>query len=420
MMLVASGKNELWRRLALLMGIMLGLALFFYVAPAMISVTAIDWQQEQANELRTHSGLVTSERKRLSALPLDEYIWEKTGGQMIVVNGAEWNAFFQQVQLASNGEHGNFQFGNRVSEKDKDDFWKPTRPVEVFFNPGEIPYTQWGLREGDAQTAYISTDSGNETLYLRLKYHDYQTSVGAMSSPYRVAPGWLYHPYRTSGIIIMALGLLIYIFLPRRKKLPDDISYSTGSMVAGDLVGAILLVPFYGLPYLINGGTVQAVTDLWPLTLVMWLLAGFSIYLFYSNAWHASYRIELTPQALSLISFKGVKEMRFDEMAAVDLVTLRNPGWFRKLFLALAFLSVVSGRASSTQPAGSALLAANAAYGGLEIKGRRGEKPIYIWFSDQRGGVIINNFDRVPDAIEAAGISINKEARDIEGFSMFM
>lgn len=420
MMVIASGKNELWRRLALLIGILLGLALFFYVAPAMISVSAVDWEEEQAGELRTHSGLVTSEKRRLSALPLDEYIREKTGGQVLAVDNGQWGMFFEQVSLASSGEYGRSAYGDRVSEEDKDGFWKPTGPVEVFFNRDEIPYTQWGLREGDAQTAYISTGSGSETLYLRLKYHDYQASVGAMSSPYRVAPGWLYHPYRTIGIIIMILGLLLYIFLPRRKKLPDDISYSTGSMVAGDLVGVILLAPFYGLPYLVNGGTIQAITGLWPITLVMWLLAGLSIYLFYSNAWHASYRIELTPQALSLATFKGTKEMRFDEMAAVDVVALRNPGWFRKLLLAMAFLSVVSGRASSTQPAGTALLADAASYGGLQIQGRSGGKPIYIWFSDQRGGVIINNFERVLDAIEASGVPFNKEGREIEGFSMFM
>jgi len=191
-------------------------------------------------------------------------------------------------------------------------------------------------------------------------------------------------------------------------------------MVAGDLAGLIILTLFFGLPFLINGGTVQAVTGLWPVTFFMWLMSCLAIYLFYSNAWNASYRIELTPQALYLVTFKGVREICFDQMAGVDLVALRNPGWFRKLFLALAFLSVISGRASSTQPAGSALLADTASYGGLRITERSGSKPIYIWFSDQMGGVIINNFDRVPEAIEAAGVPFNKEPREIEGFSMFM
>ena len=417
---IASGKNELWRRLALLLGILVGLALFFYVAPAMIGVTAIDWGQEQADELKSYSGFVTQEEKRLNALPLDDYIREKTGGQVRAVDAHQWGTFFEQVGLASNGEYGRSAYGDRVSEEDKDDFWKPTGPVAVFFKPAEIPFAQWGLRPEDGRSAYVSTTQGGQTIYLELRYQDYSTSVGAMSTPYRTAPGWLYHPYRTAGIIIMALGLLLYIFLPRRKKRPDDISYSTGSMVAGDLVGAILLAPFYGLPFLINGGTVQAVTGFWPITLVMWLLAGLSIYLFYSNAWHASYRIELTPGALSLVTFKGIKEMRFDEMAVVDVVALRNPGWFRKFLLAMAFISMVSGRASSTQPAGTALLADAASYGGLQIQGRSGGKPIYIWFSDQRGGVIINNFERVLDAIEASRVPFNKEAREIEGFSMFM
>lgn len=416
----SSGANELWRRVALVLGILIGLALFCYVAPAMVSVTAVDWETEQADELKSYSGYVTEEDKRLNALPLDEYIRENTGGQVISVDSDKWADFFAQVRLASMWEYERSSFGDRVSEEDKDDFWKPTRPVEVFFKPDEIPYAQWGLRPGDGQSAYISTNSGSETIYLRVKYHDYQTSVGAMYSPYRTAPGWLYHPYRTIGIMIMILGLLLYIFLPRRKKMPDDISYSTGSMVAGDLVGLILLLPFYGLPYLVNGGTVQAITGLWPITLAMWFIACISIYLFYSNAWNASYRIEMTPEALYLVTFKGVKEIQFSEMAVVNQVALRNPGWFRKLFLAVAFLSVFSGRATSTQPAGSALLAATASYGGLEIVENSGGKPVYIWFSDQIGNVIINNFDSVAEAMQAAGVSINREQREIEGFSMFM
>jgi len=419
-MKAAAGAMELWRRLVLVLGILVGMALFFYVAPAVISVAAIDWEQEQADELRSVSGLATQEEKRLSALPLEEYIQAKTGGKVVAVDSDQWSDFFTQVQLASDGDYGLSLYGDRVSEEYKDDFWKPAGPVPVYFKPDELPYLQWGLQEGDGQAAYISTNYGNATIYLRLEYCDYQASVGVMSSPYRTAPGWLYHPYRTVGIIVMVLGLLLYILLPRRKKQADDICYSAGRMVAGDIAGVILFTPFYGLPFLINGGTVQAVTGLWPITLLMWLLSCLAIFLFYSNAWNASYRIELTPQALYLVTFKGVKEMCFDRITGVDLVTLRNPGWFRKIFLALAFLSVISGRASSTQPAGSALMAGTASYGGLRITVSGGGKPTYIWFSDQMGGVIINNFDRVPEAIQAAGVPFNKDPREIEGFSMFM
>jgi hypothetical protein len=34
--------------------------------------------------------------------------------------------------------------------------------------------------------------------------------------------------------------------------------------------------------------------------------------------------------------------------------------------------------------------------------------------------MIINNFDRVPEAIEAAGVPFNKEPGEIVGFTMFM
>lgn len=417
-MAIASGINELWRRMALLLGILMGLAMFFYVAPAMVSVTAVDWAQEQTDELKSSSGMVSSERKRLSQLPLNEYIQEKTGGRIVALDAGQWRDFFTQVQLAGSGQYEKSAYGNRVSEADKDDFWRPGGLVAVYFKPDEIPWVDWGLLPEDGQTGYISISAAGQTAYLQLHYQDYSSSVGAMSSPYRVAPGWLYHPYRNVGIGLMVLGLILYIFLPRRKKQPEDIAYSAGSRLAGDLAALILFLPFFGLPFLINGGTVQAITGLWPITAVMWFLASIAAILFYYNAWSASFRIELTPEALYLITFRGVRECRFHEISAVDVVSLRNPGWFRKLFLAIAFLSMLGGR-SSTQPAGSALLAATAAYGGLEIKGRTG-KPLYIWFTDQNGGVIIDNFERVPEAIEAAGVRINRDAREVEGFAMLM
>lgn len=416
---IASGKNELWRRLALLLGILVGLPLFFYVAPAMIGVTAIDWKQEQADELKSYSGYVTQEEKRLNALPLDQYIREKIGGQVQVVDADRWWTFFEQVRLASNGEYGRSAYGDRVGDDIRDDYWYPALPTAVYFKPDEIPFAQWGLSPYDGKYAYISTTQSGQTIYLELHYQDYSTSVGAMSSPFRVAPGWLYHPYRTPGIIIMVLGLLFYIILPRRKKQPEEVAYSSGSMLAGDLASVILLLPFYGLPFLINGGTTQAFTGLWPITAFMWFMAIFSVILLYYNAWYASYRIELTPQALYLVSFKGVRECRFSELAGVNIVSLSNPGWFRKLIMSVAVLSMLSG-GRSTQPIGSALLAASATYGGMEICPRDGGKPVYVWVTNQMGGVMIHNIDRVMIALEEAGVPINQESREIEGFTMFM
>jgi hypothetical protein len=127
---VASGRMELWRRLALLFGVITGLSLFFYVAPAMVSVTAVDWAQEQADELRSISGYVSQEKRRLNQLPLLDYIKEKTGGQLTAVDSSQWTEFFTQVQLASGGQYEGSAYGNRVSDQDKDPFWKPKWPVQ--------------------------------------------------------------------------------------------------------------------------------------------------------------------------------------------------------------------------------------------------------------------------------------------------
>jgi len=414
----ASGKIELWRRIALLFGVLIGLALFFYVAPAMVSISSVDWQQQQAGELNSISGYVSEEKEILNQLPLADYIREKTGGKVTYVDSSEWFELLSDVKLASNGLYAQSSYGNRVSNEDKDSFWEPSGPVAVFFKPDEIPLDEWGLISEDGDETYISANLKGQAVYLLLRYHDYSTSVSAMSRPYQTAPDWLFHPYRNMGIAIVLIGLLAYIVLPRRKKEPEDISYSTGSMLAGDLVALILLLPFYGLPFLINGGLLQAFAGMWMISVIMWGLALFPMLLLYYNAWYASYRIAITADLLSMTSFKGVKEYPFEEIAEVNLVSLRNPKWFRKLFLAVALLSIMGGR-NSTQAAGSALLTASAAYGGLEIQGLSG-KPCYIWFANQNGGVIIHNFDKVLKTIKASGVRMNLQAREIEGFSMFM
>ncbi len=414
----ALGRNELWRRMALMFGIIVGLALFCYVAPAMISVTAMDWAQEQADEVKPRGGIVSQEDKRLHQLPLQDYIQARTGGRLIAVDERLWQTWMGQVQEASLAPTGPSPLSRRISEEDRDTFWTPSGPVAVFFQPDEIPWQHWGLRPLDGDQVYISAPVAGQTVHLALKYQDYSSSVTAMSQPYRTAPKWLYHPYRNIGIGVMAVGLLLYIFLPRRRKSEQDIAYTTSSMLAGDLAAVILLLPFYGLPFLINGGTRQALTGLWPITLFMWLLAILCLIMLYYNAWYASYHIQLTSEGVQEISFRGIKESRFQDMTGVNIVSLRNPGWFRKLMLGSAFLALMGGR-TSTQPAGSALLAATAAYGGLEIC-TQDARPGYIWFTDQKGGIIINNFERVPAAIQAAGVQINEQPREIEGFSVFM
>jgi len=413
-----SGIIELWRRLILVAALIIGAGMFFYVTPAVITVTAVDWQKEQADELKSMSGYVTSEEKRLSKLPLSEYIDEKTEGKVIALDAGKWATVFQQIQTASGGEYSKSSYGNRVSEEDKDIYWKSESKVPVFFKPSELTYSQWGLSPYDEQHTYVSVNTGGNTAYFVLKYENYQTSITAMYKPYRVAPEWMYHPFRIIGIGVIVAGLLIYILLPRRKRNPEDIAYGTGSLVASDIVALIILLTFYSLPFLINGGTMQAITGMWQITLIMWGMSFFGLALFYYSAWYASFRIEITPEAFYLITFKGVTECPFSDMVSADMVSLRNPKWFRKLFLVLSMISLVGGR-NSVQPAGSAILAATAAYGGLEISFAN-KKPIYIWFTDQRGAIIVPNFQRVPDAIRAAGIRINEEFREIEGFSMFM
>ncbi len=405
-----STKIELYRRIILVLAVIIGVGMIGYVVPAMVTVEWVDFTKEQAKELK---GFATSEKDRIGALPLEDYIKEQTGASLIQLDSAQWGGFFNDVFLASSGQYANSNYGTRVGDKEKELFTPGKNYMKVFFKTDELPIKAWQLQKHQ-DTVYLSTQINGKNQYLRAIYWDYSNPT---DRPYNLPPTKLMNPLRTPGFIILILGIVIAFVLPRSKSEIGDIVYQQGSILAGDILGLILFGAFVALPVFINEGTVQAFMH-WPIvTIVFAAMAAPFAFLLYTNGWHASYRLRLIPNGLMRSTFRGMQLYTYQDIVSVEKVLLVYPKWFLHTFKIVFWFSVLSGK-GSVGGAGQLLLAESASYAGLEIKNKDGQS-IYIWYSDQMGRVILPGYERIIDACQDRGIGYNDEIRIVRGFMYY-
>ncbi len=406
---------ELIRRIIIAAAIIIGIMCIGYVTPAVISLEWVDFKLEQEKQLEPTYGYLSDEDKRLGNLPLQEYIDEMTEGKTVELNTKEWGNFFNQVYLASSGQYADSDYGDRVSEKDKEWYFSPgEKNVKVFFKPSELPAESWGLNK-NLNSTYLNIESQGNKYYIEAYYRSFLDPVDRF---YITPPTNMYHPWRTIGIIILIAGLILGFALPRKKPELEDVYYQTGPMIAGDMVGVMFLGLFFTLPIGINEGTIQAVTHWWGLTLVFMPFVFAALYILYINGWHASYRLRFRPDSIARVTFRGIEQYRYMDISSVEEVVLVYPKWFLWMFRIVMLFALLSGKGATTSTAGPYLLSESASYAGLAVN-RRDGRPLYIWYGNQMGNVILPGYERVIEECRQHGIVYNDEPQVVRGF-MYM
>lgn len=407
---------EFWRRMLLLAATILSVVLFFYKVPALVTVRWVDFSLEQKQLLDSPYGIVSGEKQRLAAMPLDEYIQKETQGRNISLDAVGWGDFFNEIYLSSSGQIKLSQYADRLSPDDIDwlKWGSPSRYLPVFFKTKELPLQQWGLaNEGDV--VFLRMAGEGKISYLKAQFNDYLSLSGPMDSIIgSTPPSRLLYPYRIFGVGLLVIGLFFALLFPRPKKTEDVIEYARSRMMITDLLGVFLLLVFFGMPFVINGGTVQTITGWWGISLIFWLLAAGPVLIIYASAAYASFQVQLGMDCLSIARRGKVGVYRYDEFASVDLVTLKHPGWFRKLFLLVLALSFLSGGGTPTA-AGTYLLSESADYAGLALKSKGG-KTQYIWFTDAMGNILLPGFEKIVRAMEDHGVPYRKTGDIVEKF----
>lgn len=409
---------EFWRRVILVVSIIAGIMVAFYRVPALLTVTWIDFAGKQKGELESPYGYVSDESKILASLPLDAYIQEKTQGKVITLEDSGWQIFFNEIYLASTGQLDQSQYGNRLSSQDRDwaelQFENLKNSFPVFFKVDELPFAQWRLQERDGDFTYLSINDQGQERFLMVKYHDYTNVAGPMDSIYPDPPNRLFYPYRLWGWSILAAGILIAFLMPRVKKTGNIIEYPRWRMVISDFGGLLLFLLFFGLPFLLNGGTVQALSGWWGLSVFFWLLAVGPVLIFYSSAVYSAFEVWLGEDTFSITKANSYRLYRYDDVERVVQLALRNPRWFRRLFFVVLALSFLSGK-GSPGAAGTYLLSESAQYTGLTLYFKDGNKQD-IWFTDAMGTILLPGYEKIIEAMQEHGVPFNISSEIVEKF----
>jgi hypothetical protein len=404
---------ELWRRLILLFFICTAilLAKFADLSPLML-VKYIDFAKEQKEE-GSYMGvrIMTEEDKRLSEIPLNAYIQEKTKGKIFSATGKEWGELFGAVTTAS--------YDQTVAKEWKSRLPSDKYPSKVFFfRPDETPLSSLARQfHHDNDLLYLSLLNGSKTEYLEVEYRIYNNEdflLGSGFINYPTPPIHMFFPYRKYSVWLVLLGLLLYVFLPVERKNPEAIKYPRWRMVLGDVVSFLLIVPFFSFPFLITGGTLQAFTQGWPLLIFFWPFFFSGIWLLMISAWFASYQLLMLTDRLRISTYKGPKDFLYTDMEFFQPVIFKPPQWL----IVLSWLAAFAGKGSSRIGAtGRAMILNGSASGSIGVRLKNGAD-IFINITDQMGNNALKGFESILKKLKENGVQEKDEVREIRSLGL--
>jgi len=396
---------ELARRWILLVSVILAIwAAKWASTEPLFVVRAVDFAAEQKDE-----SAWTDRGRFLAQLPLDGYVAFKIKEAGLPVSGEAWAEFFREAGALSRGEGPDKSLVHRVPSDALR--WRST-PYRVFYRPDEAPLDSVsGGFSKDEEICYLTFAEGGKTAFLSLTYQTYDGGDFAFGSGFSGTPKppvrFLY-PFRIWSPWILLAGLAAYTVLPRRKKESGALAYQTWRIVLGDFAAMILFTVFFAIPIFVIGGSLQAVTQAWPLALILWPLAFAGVWLLRLGAWYASYRLTLSPSGIELSTYKSRRLFSFGEMAYYQPVILKPPRW---LVIASWIGAMAPGRGSARfGTAGRALILGGSASHGVGIGLKDGTKA-FFWVTDQMGGKALRNAEKMPGALESAGVPRKEEAK---------
>jgi hypothetical protein len=407
--LAESGKEDLmetWRRGILLAGVVLALAMAkFAVLKPLLSLQAVDFAKEQAGERAW-----TDEGTRLKGLPLLEYVAAKTKDAMVSVSGQEWDAVFAGLRAADANEAGARVWLERAPADERR--WGFSGKW-FFFRPSESPVAAIaGRLSADADRLTLEFHRDGEVEYWRAELHifssgDFHFGSGFSHSP--KPPASFLFPFRKYSLLLVLLGLALYILLPRRRKEKGAIFYPAWRIGLGDFASFLLIVPFFAMPLLIVGGTVQALTQGWMLGLVFWPLALLGVWLLRIMAWYAGYEVDLRRDGVFIRDGHHERMIPFSELAHYRPLDLRPPRWL----VWAGLLAAVSGRGSArVGAAGRGLLLAGFSNGGVGLGLKKGSS-VFFWITDAMGTTALKNSKKLLPALDRAGVPRLDEVQEI-------
>ncbi len=337
--------REVVRRIVAAVCLYTGIALCLTHVGSLYRIGPVDWnrkvydrQQHAGNVSQMMAGYVGSEMLKDVDLAsetrgkLDDYIAHETEGRLIVVSGPEWEGLWNDISATVQG--------NAPSSA-----WAGRRGVEaheryVYLPTGSGPLGQLtGDWPQDYLQAYVRIDPVSQERNPRYLNVD----MADQSDIRDGAPTHITYPYRTYGAVILLGGLLFYILVPRRIRPETGMFYQ--ARAAGwipDLLAAFCSGAFFGMPFLITGDAKGGPLSsaLWPVTVVLWGMAGGFAVIFVITAWYQTRCVRWDDDGITVETWGGPpKYIRADELETVGPYMLEAPRWLRTLAWIIAIFN---------------------------------------------------------------------------------
>lgn len=365
---------EVLRRLAALAGLLAAIWLFLWPVQYVYRVNLVDFAADQARARWADD----------RALPLPQYIAKQTKGRLRQVQGPAWQELLGMLIQAKQGREAPRLQGRKYQIS-------PKYTAYYYFAPGDQPMASLGLEAGSY--TYLGTTWQGRQYYLGLSLQKFRWADNA--------PTWMLFPGRAYFWIPLALGLLGYLLIPRRKRPEGALGYSRFSaQVMPDILGLFLAGAFFALPLLVVPGNADPweVFDVfggWGIfTLIIWVfLAGCGVAILVIAARYAGSWLKVGQKGFSRATLGGVEQIAYEDLEHFEPYQRRPPRW-------LVWGLLIFGRGNPTA-VGQALLIDSRASHGLEFQltsGRRVRMSI-----DGLPGV-----DKLAQALEQAGVEIKQ------------
>ncbi len=380
----------------------------------MVVVRPVDFKQKyekETRQTRSRESLLPEGRKPdLSKLTFPEYIAHETKGRLYQVEGKVWEEFFENVIAIHEGKNPGKKWTKHLPNEQ--------HPLRIlYFRPDGSPLdTVTPNLQKHLETLYVVLTKGDKADYLQVEYKQYTNSdfmIGSGFAPYPDPPSSLLYPYRKFSLWLIVIGIVSYIFLPRRKSNPKALRYPLWRVVLGDVFALLMIVPFLIIPMFVVGGAKQALTEGWPLLIFFWPISLIGIWtLLKVSSWVAAYQVLLFDDRIQIATTKGQRDFFFKDMEYSQPVIFKPPRWL----IILSWLAALSGKGATRMGAtGRALMLSAAAYGSMGI-GLKDGSSFYISITDQMGSTMLKGVENIAKKLKQSGVQEKKEVKEIRSF----
>ncbi|MFA6003564.1 MAG: hypothetical protein WC881_05800 [Elusimicrobiota bacterium] len=344
----------------------------------------VDFAAQQKDSYRP-----TPDGRAECELSAQQFIAWRTKGRVIPVAGPPWQAWFDQVEAALAAGKVPKGWTHRVPAPEL----RRRRFTRLHFWAQEPPLSEIASRFSEPAAYYLALP-GTAPRYLQAYYRP-RLRAAALGSGFWGTPTAFAYPLRRFAAGLALLTWLIYGLLPWPRRTPEVSAPVRWRVVGIDLAASLLLfLPFFSLPLLIVGSAQQAATEYLLFSLVFWAVSSLGLLALYWGAVWGSFQVQIADRGLRIHSLWGAADFTLSDLAEVRRAAFRPPHW---LIRGMRLLSLLGGRRGMLA-AGQASILASSEARGLRLRSRGG-RSAFIWYTDQTGGMAMQNFKKVESAL---------------------